>query len=149
MKYKGSKLKEWVQSHRGAYTDICIAMLGGRKKGLDNYYADDKNISIDKLSAVLRATGLSIDYFVEFEEGEFPSPGNTPTIGNHNVINSMVGRDLTEKVEHLNEVISLKNQIIIEKEKQLAMKDQEIMLWKKRYDDSLKLAKLDSDETRT
>lgn len=149
MKYKGSKLKEWVRNHRGAYTDICVAMLGGKKKGLDNYYDDDKNISIDKLSLLLRATGLPIDYFVEFEDGELPNYGERPSIGNHNVINSMVGRDLTEKVEHLNEVISLKDQIIVEKERQIALKDQEISLWKKRLDDVLKIAKLSSDESRT
>ena len=149
MKYKGSRFKEWVRSNRGAYTEVCLAMLGGRKKGLDNYYQDDKNISINKLTDLLRATHLPLDYFVEFEDGELMCRNQQPSIGNHNVINSMVVPDLTEKVEHLNEVISLKDQLILEKEKQIALKDQEIQLWKKRLDDALKLAKFGSDETQT
>lgn len=149
MKYKGSKLKMYVKQHRGAYTDICTAILGGKKKGLDQYYHDDHNISIEKLSALMAATGLPIDFFCEFAPGELPQTASSGVTGNNNIVNSMVGSDLAQKVEHLNEVIHLKDQLLAEKDTVIAMKDSQLELWKKRYDDALHLAKFNSDETRT
>ena len=35
MKYLGSRLKRFVQEHRGMYTQICETMLGGKKKDGD------------------------------------------------------------------------------------------------------------------
>ena len=144
MKYLGSNLKKFVKEHRGMYTQICETMLGGKKKGLDNYYGDGRNIHIDKLTQLMRATGMPIDYFIEFEPGERENKG---AVGNNNIINSMVGKDLSIKVDHLNEIIRLKDQIIEEKERNLIMKDQEIELWKKRYDDIIKLSKSDNNRT--
>lgn len=140
MKYKGSRLKEYVRTHRGMYTDLCVAMLGGKKKGLDNYYRDDKNIMLDNLTALLKATGKSVDFFVEFEPGELPTSAAPNFSGNNNIINSMVGNDLTAKVEHLSEIITLKDKLISEKEKVILLQANEIELWKKRYDDIIKLA---------
>lgn len=147
MEYKGSRLKSFVQANRGKYTEICMAMLGGKKKGLDNYYHDGRNIQINKLSQLLKATGKPVDYFVEFEPGEFPSGGGA--VGNNNIVNSIVGNDLSMKLDHLNEIVKLKDQIIQEKERNLAMKDKEIELWKKRYDDAIKLSQFESDNSRT
>lgn len=147
MRYRGSKLKKFVQENRGKYTEICEAMLGGKKKGLDNYYHDDRNIRINKLSQILKATGMPLEYFVEFEPGEMI--GNGGNIGNNNVINSMIGNDLSMKVDHLNEIIRLKDQVIAEKERNIVMKDQEIELWKKRYDDMVDFSHSNTDKSRT
>lgn len=140
-------MKRFVQEHRGMYTQICETMLGGKKKGLDNYYQDGRNIRIDSLSKLLKATGMPLEYFVEFAPGELQGTGSR--VGNNNIINSMVGNDLSMKIDHLNEIIKLKDQIIAEKERNLVMKDQDIELWKKRYDDLIKFTQQNQDKNRT
>jgi len=141
MRYLGSKLKEFVRTHRGAYTDICVAMLGGKKKGLDNYYVDGRNIQINKLTALLKATGKSLDFFVEFDEGEMPKASVVGhSLGNNNIINSMVKNDLTSEITHLHEVIKLKDQLLNEKDQVINLRTNEVELWKKKYDDLINLA---------
>lgn len=141
MKYKGSILKKFVQENRGKYTEICVAMLGGKKKGLDNYYHDGRNLQLNKLTQLLKATGKPIDFFVEFEPGELPAGGGI--VGNNNFVNSIVGNDMSLRLDHLNEVLELKDQLLKEKERVIAMKDAEIANLKKEKLQS------ESDKTRT
>lgn len=150
MYYKGSQLKEYVRSRRGRYTELCLAVFGKKKDGLDNYYRDGRNIQIDKLTKIMRATGKPITYFVDFEENELPSAsrGNVG-MGNNNIINSTISTEAAYQIEHLNEVIRLKDQIIAEKERVITSRDVEIAQWKKRYDDLIVLSKNGSAETGT
>ena len=116
-------------------------MLGGKKKGLDNYYVDGRNIQINKLTALLKATGKSLDFFVEFDEGEMPkAPVVGHSLGNNNIINSMVKNDLTSEITHLHEVIKLKDQLLNEKDQVINLRTNEVELWKKKYDDLIHLA---------
>lgn len=148
MRYKGSRLHDEVKSDRGFYTRLCLAILG-KKKGLENYYIDDKDIHLSKLSAILKATGKPITYYVDFEEGELPVGGGIAT-GNNNIVNSVVNGDLPIRLQHLEEVLSLKDKAIRDKEEIIALKDNEISLWKQRYDDMAKHAVFgDSDKNGT
>jgi hypothetical protein len=90
----------------------------------------------------MRETGMSIEFFVDFEPGELPSYRRDGVSGSNNIINSSVNNDLTVKVDHLNEVIRLKDELIADKERIITLKDAEIEQWKKRYDDLIKLSQL-------
>lgn len=141
MEYLGSKLKRFVQDHRGMYTQICETMLGGKKKGLDNYYQDGRNIRIDSLTRLLKATGMPLEYFVRFEPGELQSVSGCVGDNNININNSQVG-DLNQKLEHVNEVLALKDQII-------DGQAHEIALMRKRCDELEHQIKIISDNNRT
>ena len=98
----------------------------------------------------MRETGMSIDFFVDFEPGELPPYRRDGVSGSNNIINSSVSNDLTIKVDHLNEVIRLKDELIADKERIITLKDAEIEQWKKRYDDLIKIAQFgESDKNRT
>ena len=127
MKYKGSKLKEYVQTHRGMYTKICKEMFKGRK-GLDGYYRDGKNIQIDKLTGIMKATGLPIGFFVEFEENEVSGymPVQPPT---------PAATELEDRLRHMEEVVVLLNKLVAEKDSVIAAKDSELKLWEARCAD--------------
>ena len=149
MKYKGTRLRNDVRSERGLYTRVCLAILGGKKKGLENYYHDDKDIHLSKLSALLRATGKPITYYVDFEEGELPL-GSYIGSGNNNIVNSVVQGDVALRLQHLEEVVALKDRAIQDKESIIALKDTEINIWKQRYEDLARHSVVnDSDNTGT
>lgn len=133
MRYKGSRLHDDVKGDRGLYTRLSLAVCG-KKKGLDAFYGDDLDIHIRKLTDILRATGKPITYFVDFEEGELPY-GSYIGTGNGNIVNSVVNGDISIRLQHLEEVIALKDETIADKESIIALKDNEVALWKQRYED--------------
>lgn len=138
MRYKGSRLHDDVKSDRGLYTRLSLAIVG-KKKGLENYYVDDKDIHLSKLSEILRATGRPVTYFVEFDDGELPY-GSYIGAGNNNIVNSVVNGDLAIRLQHMEEVAALKDKTIEDKESIIALKDNEIAMWKQRYEDLAKQA---------
>ena len=74
----------------------------------------------------MRHTGMPLDFFVDFEAGELPEPYRSGVNGNNNIVNSSINSEQGVTIEHLNEVIKLKNQIITDKERLIASKDIEI-----------------------
>lgn len=151
MRYIGSRLKEYLNAKRGRYTELAQGMMkyrsprknsGKNEYNLDPFFDDDHNISLKLLNGLMRETGKPIDFFVDFEPGEINENRSDRTIGNNNIINSSISNDLTLKVDHLNEVIRLKNELIADKERIITLKDAEIEQWKKRYDDLITLSQL-------
>ena len=149
MKYVGTRLKEYLRERRGGYTELAQAMLkykkprknaGREEYNLAPFFIDDHNITIQLLSGLMKETGLSIDFFVDFEPGELPPMRRDGVTGSNNIINSSISNDLTMKVDHLNEVIRLKDQLIADKERIITLKEAEIEQWKKRYDDLIRLS---------
>lgn len=150
MKYIGSRLRKLVKEERGGYHDLAVRMLKHRAPRVngakDEYnlvplFRDGHNLTLSTLSAIMLETGMPITYFVDFEPGELPPLYSSGINGSNNVINSSISNDLTAKVDHLNEVIRLKDTMIADKDKLLAMKDVEIEQWKKRLDDVIDLVK--------
>lgn len=156
MRYIGSRLKDYLKEHRGAYTELAQAMLKYRKPrknaGRDEYnlapfFRDGHNITLDLLAGLMKETGHSIDFFIDFEPGELPSYYKREGVsGSNNIINSSISNDLTMKVDHLNEVIRLKDEIVADKERIITLKDAEIEQWKKRYDDLIKLTQASANK---
>ena len=94
---------------------------------------------------------MPLDFFVDFEAGEQPRNEQPQgIIGSHNIVNSSLTNDLTMRLDHMNEVIRLKDEMLTDKERIIALKDSEIAQWKKRYDDLIRLTQFeDSDKNRT
>lgn len=147
MKYVGHRLQEFLKSERGGYTKLANKMLKYRKPrknasrdeyNLMPFFEDGHNVTLSTLTALMRETGMAIDFFVDFEPGEIAQTKVDGINGNNNIVNSTVTSDLTQKVDHLTEVIQLKDELIADKERIIASKDAEIDQWKKRYDDLLK-----------
>ncbi len=159
MRYVGSRLQALLKRERGGYTDLATKMVKYRKprknESKDEYnlvplFEDGHNVTLYTLTGLMRETGMPIDFFVDFEPGELPVPRHDSISGSNNIINSSVNNDLIMKVDHLNEVIRLKEQLISDKERIITLKDAEIEQWKKRYDDLISLAKFgESDKNRT
>lgn len=159
MKYIGSRLQKHLKSERGGYTELAAKMIKYRKPrqnasneeySLTPLLKDGHNITLSTLTALMHETGLPIDFFVDFEPGELPPYRRDGVSGSNNIINSSVSNDLTMKVDHLYEVIRLKDELIADKERIIALKDADIDQWKKRYDELIKLAQFgESDKNRT
>ena len=159
MKYIGSRLQALLKSERGSYTELASKMLKYRKPrknaSKDEYnlvplFEDGHNVTLSTLTGLMRETGMPIDFFVDFEPGELPPYRRDGVSGSNNIINSSVSNDLTVKVDHLYEVVRLKDELIADKERIITLKDAEIEQWKKRYDDLIKMAKFgESDNNRT
>ena len=148
MMYVGSRLQALLKSERGSYTELASKMMKYRKPrknaskeeyNLLPLFEDGHNVTLRTLSGLMRETGKSIDFFVDFEPGELPLYRCDGVSGSNNIINSSVSNDLTIKVDHLNEVIRLKDELISDKERIITLKDAEIDQWKKRYDDLITL----------
>lgn len=152
-------MQNHLKGERGGYTELAAKMLKYRKPrknaskeeySLTPLLKDGHNITLSTLTALMHETGLSIDFFIDFEPGELPPYRRDGVSGSNNIINSSVSNDLTTKVDHLNEVIRLKDELIADKERIITLKDAEIEQWKKRYDDLIKLAQFgESDKNRT
>ena len=143
MIYKGSRLREYLNGERGGYTDLANRMLKHRKPrknsskdeySLTPYLKDGQNVTLSMLTALMKETGMAIDFFVDFEPGELPSYRRGEVSGSNNIINSSVSNDLTVKAD---------------KERIITLKDAEIEQWKKRYDDLIKLAQFGSNPAST
>lgn len=142
MKYVGSRLKALLSQERGRYTELAKAMLKYRKprknEGRNEYnliplLEDNHNVTLSTLTGLMRETGKSLEFFVDFEPGELLA-SRQEAIGSHNIINSAVSNDLTATTEHLHEIIRLKDEMLADKERIIAAKDSEIEQWKKRFD---------------
>ncbi len=117
----------YLKSGRGNYTDLAQKMLKYRKprKNASNdeynlapFFKEGHNITVNSLTALMRETGMTIDFFIDFEPGELPS------------------------IEHLKEIIRLKDELLKDKEQIIKLKDAEIEQWKKRYEDLAKLTQV-------
>lgn len=153
MRYVGSRLKEYLNAKRGRYTELAQGMTkhksprrnsGKNEYNLHPFFEDGHDLTLSKLTALMRETGMSIDFFVDFEPGELPTYRRDGVSGSNNITNSSVSNDLTIKVDHLNEVIRLKDELIADKERIITLKDAEIEQWKKRFDDLIKLSQFGS-----
>lgn len=152
-------MQNHLKGERGGYTELAAKMLKYRKPrknaskeeySLTPLLKDGHNITLSTLTALMHETGLSIDFFIDFEPGELPPYRRDGVSGSNNIINSSVSNDLTVKVDHLYEVVRLKDELIADKERIITLKDAEIEQWKKRYDDLIKMAKFgESDNNRT
>ena len=152
-------MQNHLKGERGGYTELAAKMLKYRKPrknaskeeySLTPLLKDGHNITLSTLTALMHETGLSIDFFIDFEPGELPPCRRDGVSGSNNIINSSVSNDLTVKVDHLYEVVRLKDELIADKERIITLKDAEIEQWKKRYDDLIKMAKFgESDNNRT
>lgn len=151
MRYNGTRLRDYLKDRRGAYTELAKAMLKYRKPrknaGTDEYnlapfFRVGHNITLELLTGFMKETGKSIDFFVDFEPGELPAQKIEGVSGSRNIINSSINNDLTMKVDHLNEIIRLKDEMIVDKERIIAMKDAEIQQWKKRHDEVITLSQM-------
>lgn len=159
MRYVGSRLKEYLNAKRGRYTELAQGMMkyrsprknsGKNEYNLDPFFDDDHNISLKLLSGLMRETGKPIDFFVDFEPGELTQAKLDGVNGNNNIVNSTVSNDLTQKVDHLSEVIRLKDELIADKERIISLKDAEIEQWKNRFDDLIRRSTFgESDKNRT
>lgn len=139
MIYKGSRLQKLVSEKRGFHaklTKLLASRTNAKSYNLSLLYQDGRNVTLSTLTDLLKVTGCSIDYFVDFEPSELPNQKQPNSVsGSNNIVNSTVTSDLTLKIDHLNEVIDLKDQIIQSKD---ALID-ELQLWKRKYDELLKL----------
>lgn len=149
MKYKGTKLHRYVKEKSGRYSELAKALAGykkprknvsGEEYNLRPLFQDGHNVTLFTLSALMRETGLPLSFFIEFEPGENWSDSAKNISGNNNVVNSSINNDLTMKVDHLNEIIKLKDDLLRDKERIITLKNAEIEQWKKRYDDMIHLA---------
>ena len=141
MEYKGSRLKKFVGERSGAYTELEKKMRKYRKArknssdaeyNLRPLYKDGHNITISVLTALMRETGKSLDFFIDFEPNEIPNTLRSDNVsGNHNVINSNISNDSSLRIEYLTNTIKLKDQLIDEKERNIIQKDSEIAALRK------------------
>lgn len=144
MEYKGSRLKKFIGERSGAYTELEKKMRKYRKArknssnaeyNLRPLYKDGHNITISMLSALMRETGKTLDFFIDFEPNELPATLRSDNVsGNNNVINSSISNDSSLRIEYLNNTIRLKDQIIDEKERNIVQKDSEIVALRKQND---------------
>lgn len=144
----GSRLQALLKLERGGYKKLAAQMSKYRKPranaSKDEYnlvplFEDGHNVTLHTLTGLIHETGKTIDFFVDFEPGELAESRLDGISGSNNIINSSITNDLTLKVDHLNEIIRLKDELISDKERIITLKDAEIEQWKKRYDDLIRL----------
>ncbi|MBR1932931.1 MAG: hypothetical protein IJ841_04510 [Prevotella sp.] len=114
---------------------------GKDEYNLAPFFDDGHNISLKLLGGLMKETGMPIEFFVDFEPGEITQAKTDGITGSNNITNSTITSDLTQRVDHLSEIIQLKDEMLADKERIIASKDAEIEQWKKRYDDLLQLTK--------
>ncbi len=136
--YMGSRLRQICRSKQGMSAELSQKMFG-KNKGIQRYYADGVNITIDKLEQIAVLTGHSVEYFLKYEGQPNDNQGTATINGNNNIVNSNHANDVYEKIEHLKETINLKNEIIADKEELVKSKDTIIQNLKERNDDLIKL----------
>lgn len=134
----GSRLRQICRSKQGMSAELSQKMFG-KNKGIQRYYADGVNITIDKLEQIAVLTGHSVEYFLKYEGQPNDNQGTATINGNNNIVNSNHANDVYEKIEHLKETINLKNEIIADKEELVKSKDTIIQNLKERNDDLIKL----------
>lgn len=146
--YKGSRLQALCKKQRGLSTELSLKLFG-KRKGIDRYYKDGLNLTIDILEKIAEATGFSVEYFLDYNRPTVTTLPSSIT-GDHNIINSPMANEAMSRIDHLNDVIKLKDEIIEQNKKLIESKDDMIKSLKAQINDDIELMKsLSSDSTRT
>ncbi|MCH3994127.1 MAG: hypothetical protein LKE54_03580 [Prevotella sp.] len=147
--YKGSRLHDLCLAQRGLSTQLSLALFG-KKKGIDRYYHDGINITIDMLEKIAMNTGKSVDYFLEYKHTSDGLKESSSVNGNNNIVNSPMANEAMAKIDHLNEVIKLKDDLIVRDKQLIETKDVVIKSLRDTINDYIKLLQAShSDNTRT
>lgn len=110
--YKGSRLHDLCKMERGLAARLSQAMFG-KNKGIDRYYHDGINLTIDNLEKIAMYTGRPVDYFLEYDHKPSESVSHSNVYGNNNIVNSpMANESWQQKIEFLQKEIKLKDEII-------------------------------------
>lgn len=135
--YKGSRLHDLCKKEHGLATRLSRAVLG-TEKGIDRYYRDGLNLTIDKLEKICQYTGKPFSYFLDTNIAD--DDGAHPRVyGDNNIVNSPNANEFHEKIEYLNSVIKLKDEIIAGERANSQSKDEIIKNLKERLNDVIKL----------
>lgn len=128
MKYTGLRLASYLSEERGRYARLSDAMAkyrGDRKNASDKKYNlapllhDGHNITIKILDGLMKETGKPLEFFIDFED-------DSEIIEKEPV--SQVQRT---EIQHMREVIELKNEILRAKDSVIASMSSEIEQLKK------------------
>ena len=139
--YKGSRLRELTKNERGLGAQLSREMFS-KNKGIERYYKDGVNLTIDKLEKIAIGTGKSVEYFLDYQRPfQSTSSINPHVFGDNNIVNSPNANDAIEKIEHLNRVIKLQEEIIKSDKEIISSKDVIISTLKERINDQIKLIK--------
>lgn len=139
--YKGSRLRELTKNERGLGAQLSREMFS-KNKGIERYYKDGVNLTIDKLEKIAIGTGKSVEYFLDYQRpSQSTSIINPHVYGDNNIVNSPNANDAIEKIEHLNRVIKLQEEIIKSDKEIISSKDVIISTLKERINDQIKLIK--------
>lgn len=138
--YIGTKLHDLCKKERGLASRLSRAVLG-TDKGIDRYYKDGMNITIEKLEKIARYTGKPVSYFLDDINDSADDASHPHVYGNHNIVNSPMANDLAEKVQQLKDVIKLKDEIIASERANSASKDEIIKNLKERLNDQVTIMK--------
>ncbi len=143
MKYKGTRLAQWLNEERGRYADLAKRMMKYRtprknesknEYNLHPFLKDGHNPTLSILSALMRETALPLEFFVDLEQGEILTRQESGVTGNNNIVNSSISNDLTLKVDHLHEKVKILEDTIEDKKQIITKQESEIEYWKKRFD---------------
>lgn len=147
--YKGSRLHELCKQERGLAVRLSQAMFG-KNKGIDRYYHDGINLTVENLEKIAMYTGRPVDYFLDYDHKPTDSLSHSNVYGSNNIVNSPHANEAIEKIEHLNKVIKLQEDIIKADRESIEAKDELIRTLKERINDHIKLMQeMGSDKTRT
>jgi hypothetical protein len=128
MKYTGLRLASYLSEERGRYARLADAMVkyrGDRKNASDKKYNlapllhDGHNITIKILDGLMKETGKPLDFFIDFEDSsEF-------------IEKEPVSQVQRTEIQHLREVIELKDELQRAKDSTIASMSSEIEQLKK------------------
>ena len=116
MRYVGSRLKALLNQERGRYTELAKSMCKyrrARKNESNKDYnlipllSDGHNVTLSTLTGLMRETGKSIEFFVDFEPGELLQSHHE--IGNHNIEYTLVNpvRIISDAFNGVDSIISI------------------------------------------
>lgn len=139
--YKGSRLRELTKKERGLGAQLSREMFQ-KNKGIERYYKDGVNLTVTQLEKIAIFTGKSVEYFLDYKRPANADSSTNPHVyGDNNIVNSPNANDAIEKIEHLNRVIKLQEEIIKSDKELISSKDVIISTLKERISDQLKLIK--------
>lgn len=147
--YVGSRLHDLCKQERGLGAKLSRAIFK-KNKGIERYYRDGMDITVSSLEKIAIATGKSVEYFLDYQHPDGASPSTSQVYGSNNIVNSPHANEAIEKIEHLNQVIKLQEDIIKADRESMDAKDELIHSLKERINDYIKLMQeMGSDKTRT
>ena len=128
MKYTGLRLASYLSEERGRYARLADAMAkyrGDRKNASDKKYNlapllhDGHNITIKILDGLMKETGKPLEFFIDFEDSS-------------EIIEKEPASQVQRtEIQHMREVIELKNEILRAKDSVIASMSSEIEQLKK------------------